>query len=43
MKNFPFWLQVALFVVQAVIMIWITIKSSHLEKLETNEFLKKAH
>ena len=43
MKSFPFWLQVALFAAQAIIMIWITIKSFHLEKLERDEFLKKAH
>jgi hypothetical protein len=43
MKNFSFWLQVTLFAVQAVVMIWITVKSSHLEKIEKDEFLKKAH
>lgn len=43
MNNFPFWLQVALFAVQAIVMIWITIKSAHLQKIETDEFLKKVH
>jgi hypothetical protein len=42
MENFPFGLQIALFVLQAVIMIAITIRSSSLEKQEKDEFMKRA-
>lgn len=41
MKSFPFWLQLALFAAQAVVMIWITVRSFRLEKSETDEFLKR--